>query len=77
MLPGTLKPSTHKMVGIKTITCVRVINTGTPKTTKQQEAFRLLVEKGEMFLKDIPYSRSVITSLEKQGLVEVLIIRLL
>ena len=41
------------MVGIKTITCVRVINTGTPKTTKQQEAFRLLVEKGEMFLKDI------------------------
>lgn len=24
-----------------------------------------------MFLKDIPYSRSVITSLEKQGLVEV------
>lgn len=71
MLPGTLKPSTHKMVGIKTITCVRVINTGTPKTTKQQEAFRLLVEKGEMFLKDIPYSRSVITSLEKQGLVEV------
>ena len=71
MLPGTLKPSTHKMVGIKTRQCVRVINTGTPKTVKQKECFRMLLNQGEMFLKDIPYSRSVISSLENQGLIEI------
>ena len=64
MLPGTLKPSTHKMVGIKTRQCVKVIKTGTPKTVKQKECFRMLLNQGEMFLKDIPYSRSVISSLE-------------
>ena len=71
MLPGTLKPSTHKMVGIKTRQCVRVINTGKPKTVKQKECFRMLLNQGEMFLKDIPYSRSVISSLENQGLIEI------
>ena len=71
MLPGTLKPSTHKMVGIKKMQCVKVLHYGEPKTPKQQECFHKLIEEGEMFLKDIPYSRGVITALEKQGLVEV------
>ena len=59
------------MVGIETRQCVRVINTGTPKTVKQKECFRMLLNQGEMFLKDIPYSRSVISSLENQGLIEI------
>lgn len=59
------------MVGIKTRQCVKVINTGTPKTVKQKECFRMLLNQGEIFLKDIPYSRSVISSLENQGLIEI------
>ena len=31
----------------------------------------MLLNQGEMFLKDIPYSRSVISSLENQGLIEI------
>lgn len=71
MLPGTLKPSTHQMVQIKTRQCVRVLKYGIPKTSKQKECFHQLVEEGEIFLKDLPYSRGVIKALENQGLVEV------
>ncbi len=69
MLPGSLKPSSGKTSGPIYLQAVRIIREGTPKTPKQQEVYHDLHAAGDHFVKD--YSRAVISSLEKQGFVEV------
>lgn len=71
MLPVQLKPSSSKASGIKTQLAIKVIdNYAVAKTKKQQECLDYLKENDDIFLKDSPYSRVLISNLEKQGIIE-------
>lgn len=70
MLPTQLKPSSSKSVGIKMIKIVQFIQGGNPKTQKQQKCLDYIKQHSPAVLKDIPYSKSVIDHLEKQGFIE-------
>lgn len=70
MLPTQLKPSSSKSVGIKMIKIVQFIQEGNPKTQKQQVCLDYIKQHSPAVLKDIPFSKSVIDHLEKQGFIE-------
>lgn len=67
MLPTQLKPSSSKGVSIKTKKIVEVLQDGNPKTYKQKECLKFLIKNQHLAIKDIPYSKSVLDQLEKQG----------
>lgn len=69
MLPPSLKPATTKQAAIHYLQAVRVINGGEARTAKQKEVYNALLKEGVHFVKD--YSRSILTALEKQGLIEI------
>lgn len=69
MLPTQLKPSSSSGVSIKTKRIVEIIYDGEAKTKKQQECLQYIKKNCRIPLKDIPYSKSVIDHLVKQGLV--------
>lgn len=71
MLPSSLKPATNQAAGIKTQLVVNIIKDGTPKTIKQKECLLYLKEHQDILLKDVPYSRSLLDNLKKQGFVEI------
>lgn len=71
MLPPTLKPSTHKSIGIKHQKAVRIVKSGEPQTDKQQACYQYLKQSGIHYLKDLPFSRSPLEGLIKQGLAEI------
>lgn len=71
MLPQTLKPSTHKDVGIKHKKAIRILKQGTPKTKKQAECLEFLNKEDVHFLGDLPYSRVLLNGLIDQGFVEI------
>lgn len=70
MLPTQLKPSTTHSVGIKTKRIIHVMNQGIPTTAKQKECLDFLWEHPNCTIKDVPYTKSVIDNLIKQGFVE-------
>ncbi|MCD7894712.1 MAG: primosomal protein N' [Erysipelotrichaceae bacterium] len=71
MLPSSLKPATNQAVGIKKQLVVNVIKDGKAKTKKQQECLLYLQNNKDILLKDIPYSRSLLDNLVKQGFIEI------
>lgn len=70
MLPSQLKPSTNKSTGIKYKTVVHFIKDGKTKTIKQQECLDYIKAHDNYVLKDIPYSRTILNNIEKQGFIE-------
>ena len=69
MLPTQLKPSSSTAVGIKMVKTVEFIENGFPQTKKQQECLEFVKNHNLSPLSDIPYSKSVIDALVKQGYV--------
>lgn len=68
MLPTQLKPSSTKGVGIRYVKMVEVIDPHAyVKTAKQQEALDYLSSHPDQLLKEIPYSRTILNHLVKQG----------
>ena len=70
MLPSQLKPITNQSIGKKIKTIIQVIETGIPKTIKQQECLQYLIHHPYSQVKDIPYTKGVIDKLVQQGFVE-------
>lgn len=71
MLPPQLKPSSNKSVGIKYQKVIRVVG-NVVKTPKQKIALDYLKEKGDLLLKDFPYSQVLLNNMVKQGAVEII-----
>lgn len=68
MLPPSLKPNSSKKTGIIHLKAIRVIKKGEAKTPKQNALLEELLKEGTHYAKD--YSRAMLASLEKQGLIE-------
>lgn len=69
MLPSQLKPSTNHSVGIKTKKAIQLLQYGKTKTSKQQECLDFIYKHPDMFVQDIPYTKTLLDRLVEQGFI--------
>ncbi|WP_028043858.1 replication restart helicase PriA [Candidatus Stoquefichus massiliensis] len=69
MLPAQLKPSTNHSVGMKTKMAVQFLQYGQTKTVKQQECLDFIKNHPNLFVQDIPYTKSLLDRLVEQGFI--------
>ncbi len=70
MLPPSLKPTSSLKVQIKTQKSFQIISDKEPKTLKQKQCIQYMLDHPDTLIKDIPYSKVLLDSLVKQGIIE-------
>ena len=71
MLPSSLKPSSSSNVNIKYLKKITIISNLPAKTSKQNECLDYIKKHQNLYLKDLPYSSTIVDNLVKQNLIQI------